>query len=510
MASETASALKAPVRQSETLSLTTSDPSKPSSHSWRYVLLLLFFLVALGLRVGVAVRFPSVAYPDEVYETQEPAHRLAYGYGVIHWEWREGVRSWVFPAFLAGVMRATDWAGPGSSGYLRGIVVVLSAISLIAVWFGFAWAKRASGMEAAIIAAGACATWWELLYFAPRALSEVVAGNVLLPGLYLGVYGDKLPERKRLFLAGLFLGLAVSLRIQFAPAVAFAALYFCRTNWRKRLPAVLAGLLLPVLAFGLVDAFTWSYPFQSFFLYFWVDVVKGRALIYGGAEPWGWYVFKFAKHFGPMLVLALIGVRRSPFLAWIALLILVPHSIIGLKQVRYLYPLVPIVLTLAAIGIVRIADELNTWRRSLLPPRTIVFAGLAFCFITSVFIGSQFDGWDELSGIPAAFDRLSRESSLCGVALFHVPLFGGEYMHLHQNVPMFVIPPENRVVGETTSFNALVTQEHDMTTALTVARAGFKLEQCWPSGTCLFRRAGPCAPPPRKHEINAWLQRRDE
>ena len=65
-------------------------------------------LIGLFIRVGVATRFPNAAHTDEILEMQEPAHHLAYGYAVIAWEWREGARSWVFPAFLAGVMRATD------------------------------------------------------------------------------------------------------------------------------------------------------------------------------------------------------------------------------------------------------------------------------------------------------------------------------------------------------------------------------------------------------------------
>src|SRR5487761_1165598 len=146
--------------------------------------LIFFLLIALLLRIDAA-RSPNIVHPDEIFQTQEPAHRLAYGYGVVTWEWREGIRSWVFPAFLAGVMRATTWLGRGSSGYVWGIAIVLSLISLTTVWFGFSWAKRASGVDAAIIAAGACATWHGLVDFAPCALTEVVAVHALLPGLYL-------------------------------------------------------------------------------------------------------------------------------------------------------------------------------------------------------------------------------------------------------------------------------------------------------------------------------------
>ena len=117
------------------------DPGKLKPRLLVTFPLITIFLLALLLRVGVAIHFPSIEYADEIYNTLEPAHHLAYGYGVVAWEWRRGARSWVFPAFLACVMRATDWMGPGSLGYIRAITVLLSLLSLTTVWFGYAWGK---------------------------------------------------------------------------------------------------------------------------------------------------------------------------------------------------------------------------------------------------------------------------------------------------------------------------------------------------------------------------------
>jgi phosphatidylinositol glycan class B len=145
--------------------------------------------------------------------------------------------------------------------------------------FGYVWGKRAGG-SAAIVAAGACAGWYELVYFAPKAFTEVMATNFLLPGLYLATYGDVLPEGKRFFWAGLFLGLRCHCAFNWCPR-----LDLHHRNWRTRGPVALGGLLLPVVAFGLVDAITWSYPFQSFFLNVWVNIVEKRNMLYG-ADPW--------------------------------------------------------------------------------------------------------------------------------------------------------------------------------------------------------------------------------
>lgn len=474
------------------------DKLKSLSHAG--LPLLAVFLIALALRVGVATRFPSMEWGDEVFNALEPAHHLAYGYGVVVWEWRLGIRSWIFPAFLAGVMRLTDWMGPGSFGYLGAIRFLLSLLSLTTVWFGYAWSKRASGQAAAIIAAGACATWYELVYFAPKAFTEVVAGNLLLPGLYLGVYGEGLPEKKRLFLAGLFCGLALALRNQLAPTVLFAGLYFCHTSWRSRIPPVSMGILLPVIAFGLVDAVTWSYPFQSFFRYFWVVIIQGRSLIFG-TEPWYWYFWVLLIHFLPMFLLALVGVRRSPFLGWVAFIIIASHSLLAHKEYRFIYPVMPIVVTLAALGFVELAEDFRAWGKPTLSPRTIVVAGLVVCVCTSGVLAWYSPLWTKHSGGLIAFDGLSIDSSVCGVGLYQVGwIYTGGYSHLHRNVPIVIARQDSELEKQVPSFNALLTRG-----TFSDPTQRFSLEGCW-KDVCLYRRAGPCTMTPQYNEVNKLLR----
>jgi GPI mannosyltransferase 3 len=480
-----------------------SDVGKLAPGSREGLLLIAIFLIALILRVGVATHLPSIEWPDEIFNTLEPAHHLAYGYGVVVWEWRRGVRSWVFPAFLAGVMRATDWMGQGSHGYLTAIVIVLSLLSLTTVWFGYAWGKRSNGTVAGLIAAGACATWYQLIYFAPKAFTEVVAADLLLPGLYLGMYEGELAEKKRLFLAGLCLGAAVSLRMQLLPAVAFAALYFCHKKWKSRGPAILAGLLLPAAAFGLVDAITWSYPFQSYLGYLRVLVVERRNY---GTLPWYWYLVRFLKLSGPMLLLALAGVRRNAFLGWVTLIIVASHSVIGHKEIRFLYPVMPLVITLAALGFVEIASAFNARRKLPLSARGIMIAGLIFFSLASGFFARRFL-WEKDSGGLIALDRLSRDPSVCGVGLdkLHWAHTGG-YVHLHRNVPILLVDPTANLDRQMLNFNALVTKG-----PLTDLQMGFTSTGCW-NGVCLYQRAGPCLAPPRHydHELNERLRLIDQ
>lgn len=481
----------------------SDEVSKPKDRATQWFVLIAIFAVGLALRVGVALRSPSIEWPDEIFNTLEPAHRLVYGYGVIAWEWRDGIRSWVYPAFLAGVMRATAWMGAGSRGYLTGIIVVLSLLSLSCVWFAYAWAKKTTGTAAAWIAAGACATWYQLVYFSPKAFAEVFATDFLLPGLYLGMYGDELPEKKRLALAGICLGIAVCVRMQYAPAVAFAVLWCCGKQWKTRAPALFAGLLLPVIAFGVVDAFTWGYPFQSYIRYFQMNLFSSRATHYG-VEPW--YIFFTAlwRTMWPMLLLAVFAIKRNELLAWVVAITVVTHSLITHKEFRFIYPVLPILVTLAAMGLVEIVSFVSKRLSRVPSPRMVTATGLIGCVLISAGFARTMH-WDKSSGGLIALNKLSRDPSVCGVGFLVLPwtLTGG-YTHLHRDVPLILVNRNAPLVGQMLNFNALVSLGPRDNLPM-----GFTSEGCW-NGVCLYRRPGPCLTSPPVYEVNKMLRANDQ
>jgi GPI mannosyltransferase 3 len=458
-------------------------------------------LMALLLRVGTALRSPSLVHPDEIFQTQEPAHRLAYGYGVVTWEWRLGVRSWVFPALLACIMRLTDWIDTGSTGYLLGITVVLSLTSLVTVWFGFKWAARSGDRDGALVAAAACATWYQLVIFGSRALTEVLATHLLLPGLYLGTCESNASSKRRLLAAGVLCGSAALLRIQLAPVVLFATLYFVRSNWRRQLPFLVLGELLPLCAFGIVDKVTWSHPFQSLYLYFWINVVEGRSKLYG-TEPWYWLVFVLLSQLGPVAIAALLGVRRSPFLGWIALIVLVSHSAVPHKEARFLYPIFPIAITLAALGTTEMAKFVKRHVDVSLSRGASITVAILFFVCTSALYAPTFPYWSNPAGVMKVFDRLSRENTLCGIALYRVPWYeSGGYTHLHRNVALIPIAERSELLRQLPAYNVIVAYE-----GLIDAPPNLTFDGCW-NGACVYRRTGACVTTNANDDVNAVLKR---
>lgn len=146
----------------------TAQPARAASPA---IAILTVLLLALALRVGLALAYPTVDWPDEVFQTTEPAHRLAFGNGVVTWEWRDGVRNWFLPGWLAMIMRTSSWMGAGSSGYLLGITLKLATVSLAVVWFGYLWGRRVLGARAGILTAIICAVWYDLVYYGPKPLN---------------------------------------------------------------------------------------------------------------------------------------------------------------------------------------------------------------------------------------------------------------------------------------------------------------------------------------------------
>ncbi len=454
--------------------------------------------IALGFRIAWAILRPNVLYPDEIFETLEPAHRLAFGYGILSWEWMESVRSWVFPGFLAGIMRITAWTGPGSIGYTNSIIVTLSLLSLSTVWFAFAWSRRACGDLAGVVAAVVCSFHMTLVYFAPKAFYEVFATNLLLPGLYLGVYGERLPRKYRLFFASMLCGFAACIRLQMVPSVLFALAYFCYPRWRERLPWVIAGLALPVTLFGIVDAVTWSYPWESF-----VNYVQTNLFGYGKASfetsPWYWYLEILAFLLGPAVLFLWKGSRNSPFLAAFTLVFLASHSVIGHKESRFIYPILPLLLTLAAIGAVELVTKgrpfelLNPYRKiGLFASATLILLSPVLILLSPALtkkspIHPDRYSWFDRNGSLPAYEQLSQDRTLCGVGLYQVKSYlSGGYSRLHQNVPIFRIMQPSDLPQYSPAANALLAPD----SALGISKA-FRKVKCW-YGTCLYKREGGC------------------
>src|ERR1700682_1934770 len=95
--------------------------------------LLVLLALAMLVRLAAIIAFPSLHHPDENFQLLEQAHRIAFGYGVVPWEFRDGIRSPILPYGLAALFWLAERVVGGPEGYLLVARSVLAAVSLLAV-----------------------------------------------------------------------------------------------------------------------------------------------------------------------------------------------------------------------------------------------------------------------------------------------------------------------------------------------------------------------------------------
>jgi len=246
-------------------------------------------LAALAVRLWIVFTHTYVIWPDETFQYLEPAHRLAFGSGVITWEFLDGIRSWLLPGVIAGVMRAVAAVDPDPAAYVLVLRLLCVAASLAVPFVGYALAARRCGPMPAMLAGLLSALASETVYFAPVIMTEPLATDAALLAIF---YGDGAREHpraaRRLVYAGILFGLAASLRYQYAPVLALVALWQHARDRRGLAIVAASGSAVVVLALGVLDTLTWGVPFQSVWLNFWRNTTQGVSGAMG-TEPWFFY-----------------------------------------------------------------------------------------------------------------------------------------------------------------------------------------------------------------------------
>jgi GPI mannosyltransferase 3 len=471
---------------------------------WVLAALLGLVLLSIGLRLVPVLFVPSLNWDDEIFQATEPAHRLVFGYGIVPWEFQLGMRSWILPGAVAGLMQLSRLIGDGPAYYLPLIAAAFALLATAPVVCCFLWARRWYGPVAALAGASVVAVAPELIYFGGRALTEVVAAHILVIACWLLDPGASVTSRRRLSAAGLLLGLVCLMRVQLAPAVAIIMVWPLWREWRLKFPALLAGVLAAIALGAILDWATLGYPLASL----------GRSLLYNlvygvgsefGTWPWDYYLVAETIIWPPAIVLALVavfGARRLPALFIAAAAIVAIHSAIPHKEYRFIYPATVLLMVLAGIG----AAQLVEWGTRAFTGRG-VRAGIAVAGSAAVVLAywglTAFQVWtsDAFAELRhRGHDNLAAEAfaarlpALCGLGLygstpgFDWTVYGG-YTYLHRPVPMYSPKDAADLAATAPGFNAL------LYTAAPPPELGFATLACF-GKTCVARRPGSCSAQP--------------
>ncbi|MBL8924432.1 MAG: hypothetical protein JNJ54_36625 [Myxococcaceae bacterium] len=434
---------------------------EPLRRAWTTVgpwkaLLALSLLSGAAVRVWLALTDLGVHWPDEVYQSLEPAHRLVYGRSVVAWEFVAGARNFFFPWLLAATLKVLSVLGlDGPSRYLPVLRVGLALSSMVTVAGVYRLSKALRSSLPAAVAATTALAWMSLaIYFAPRAASEVVTAAPVTWGLalLLGVPLGPTP-RWKLVVGASLLGAAVLLRLHcglFAGGALVTLLVQRRFRDAAWVGAVLAGW---AVAYGLIDLVTWGGFLHSALFYLRFNVLEGRAAEWGTA-PTAFYTKHLVKSLGVhwvlLAVLGLLGLRRATPVVLLAAAFLLGHLALPHKELRFLVPMLPLLCVAAGAGL----DQVRAVRPLLglgVLVTLLVTSALSFATFRSL-TRRDLGQWDEGSAydVGGPQSRLlvaaSKQEDLCGLAL----LVGNRhdtfaFTALHRDVPFygFDAPPRD-------------------------------------------------------------------
>ena len=407
-----------------------------------------------ALRLWAAFSDDGIYWPDEIYQSLEPAHRLVFGYGLVAWEFIDGARNWALPGLVALLLKLSVVFGLDTPGQYLGVVrtafVAMAVGSGWGVW-RLARASGASELPAAIAALGLmlCAP---AIYFSHRAMAENASALPVVLGLWLLL--DKDSNRRRRLLGASLLGVAVLLRLQCGLfCVGALGILLARRQWRPALEAF-GVLCLWAVAFGALDAWTWhDVPgaiwgswFHSAVKYVTFNLIEGRGSGWGTSPP-GFYLQSLFSSM-PALCFALatgllLGARRATGLLVLTLLFVGSHSAIPHKELRFILPALPVAFAAAAVGF----SQLPLARQPVLLVAVVIAALLSAARHRALTFGdlgaypdrATTSAWDDYGPVNRLLKAASTHSDLCGLRIdgAHLAWTGGS-TYLHLKAPLYM------------------------------------------------------------------------
>ena len=467
----------------------------------RWKLLPLVLGLAFAVRAAVALSGDFVLHPDEIMQYLEPAHRLAFGSGVVYWEYFYGARSWLVPGAVAGVLKLFDVVGLGEPfWYVGGVKLFFCVLSLAVPAGMYVFARRHFNEMAARVALLAGAFWYELACFAHKPMTEFVATGLMMVLLAFCIH----PATNRLrtvWLVAFLAVLAAAIRVQYAPlALVLLGLVFLRTEKKWQMTVAVTAFFL---AAGLFDMVTWNLAAGSFGEAAWErglfhSYLTNIRVNFALGESWqaihpAWQYLLWLLYAGAGLpLLCAAGALREPrryglLLSLIALVLLL-HSLQTHKEYRFIFVVIPLWLLIGADLAVRFAT--GSGRRHLwLGAVTAVVAAVSLAGILEAlprqnrsyqgvyirpperlgFVGGQ-------DPVFAVYRYLARTPGVAAVAHPDRSYFGTPgYYYLHRSIPFYDNKTLDLVKKDLPAFSASVS--HVVSASLGLALPGYSVEK---------------------------------
>jgi hypothetical protein len=416
------------------------DSTANRSRRW----LLALLLAGLVVRIVAACLSCGLMHPDEHQQYIEQSFRLLHGYGATYWEQECGIRHPLFSLVLAGFLWLGERGGITDPIWLAAVQRVMLSLASFAGLAYLAWSLYRRGRPVAgLVVAVLTACSVDLVFMQVRVMSENACVGVLALAL---AWWPRRPVR-----VGTLLGVLVGLRLQTAPVALVLLAWSAWMDWRGvasgrrrwTLPGLAIGLALSLLVMGWLDRTYqggWFHSFRASVEKQWVEDAASAF----GVRVWYAHLVNgtlaLLRVSPAALVLLLPGARRRWDLALVLIVFIVAHSLIPHKEVRFLWPMAPVVCLLVATGIEELYQR--PWCR-----RRLVLGCVVLSLVGASLVRACLMEWRNEAYLAScqALARIGQQHDVRGVVLMGVPRWNaGNYFYLRQPVPIVYLRREQQ------------------------------------------------------------------
>lgn len=394
-------------------------------------------LILVSIRIFNALTIKTFFQPDEYWQSLEPAHTHVYGYGFQTWEWRERLRSAAHPLVYAGIFKLADKLGIDiviAPKIFQGIVAALGD------YYQYVLAKRILGGEggniALIASIGSAFNWFCIT----RTFSNSFEMVLTTIALAFWPWNGKTLLNDWSYRFALF---TAALSCVFRPTnvllwIILGVRLVYQTNYS--LKVIFTGIVSVITAVTVnfwIDFYYYGEPVLPLFKFLEFNIVQSLSQFYG-ISPWHYYIVQGI----PILLIAYLPITvmelyksKTSIISQTIFIFITLYSFLAHKEVRFIYPLLPLLHLLFAKGVLRIEKrKIN----KLLALAIAINAPVAFYF-------TQY----HQRGVIDVVDYIRNDPQVLSVG-FLMPCHSTPWQsHIHRNIPSWFLTCEPPIHSDT-------------------------------------------------------------
>ncbi|XP_012265530.2 GPI mannosyltransferase 3 [Athalia rosae] len=351
----------------------------------RFPTILLILVIWRTISVFV---IQTAHVPDEYWQSIEVAHRLAFGYGYLTWEWQDGIRSYIYPFLISLLYRLLGFLNFDHVVLITTLPCILQALlSAYADYRFYIWTRNKWALF------NFCTNWY-WYYCAPRTMLNTLETSLTTIALSIFPWRDSNSKSIHyLWIVAFLCAMRPTAVIVWSPLCLFHIVTTPENQFFLLIKYLGIGVAILVIS-TLVDSICYGKLIISQLEFLRANVFNQMGSFYGTYHL-SWYLTQgmpvlLGLHCIPFLFTAWQVLkqpvkfhRQAVMLATITWTVAV-YSTIAHKEFRFILPLLPLFTCLSTTGILRFSYVLLPSRQRMLTGMLVLtnlVPAIYFCLI---------------------------------------------------------------------------------------------------------------------------------